>query len=78
MARNQSDMNKATETIQKWLETNKMKLNTTKSDIINIKGSIKAKVGAKDLISVKSQRDLELIIQQNLSWNDNCLSRSRK
>ena len=32
----------------------------------------------KDLESVKSQRDLGLIIQQNLSWIENCLSRSRK
>ena len=28
IARNQNDMNKATETIQKWLEINKMKLKT--------------------------------------------------
>ena len=58
--------------------TNKMKLNTKKSHILNIKGSIKANIGEKDLESVKCQRDLGLIIQQNLSWNGNCLSRSRK
>ena len=54
IARNQNDMNKATEAIQKWLETNKMKLNTKKSHILNIKGSIKAKIGETDLESVST------------------------
>ena len=40
--------------------------------------SIKAKIGEKDLESVKSQHDLGPILQKNLSWNENCLSRSRK
>ena len=40
-----------------------MKLNTKKSHIPNIKGSIKAKIGEKDLESVKSQRDLGLTIE---------------
>ena len=62
-ARNQSDMNNATDIIQKWLQTNKMKINTKKSHIFIIKGSIKAKIGEKDHESVKSQSGLGLIIQ---------------
>ena len=49
IARNQNDMNKATETIQKWLETSKLKLKTKKSHTLNIKGSIKAKIREKDV-----------------------------
>ena len=55
IARNQNDMNKATETIQKWLETNKMKLKTVKCHKHNMKGRIKAKIGKKDQESFKSQ-----------------------
>ena len=77
-ASKQSDKNKATETIQKWLKTNKMKLNTKKSNILNIKVCIKAKVGRKYLKSVKSQRYLGFIIQQNVRWNKNRFSRSRR
>ena len=76
--RNQNDMNKVTETIPKWLKTNKMKPNTKKTHTINIKVSITATIGEKDLESVKSQSDLGLIVQQNSSWNENCLSSSRK
>ena len=80
IARNQNDMNKATETIQKWLETSKLELNTRKSQILNIKESVKAKIwGERSRISqVKSQLDLGLIIQQSSVWNTSCLSRFRK
>ena len=40
-----------------------MKLNTKKCHTLIIKGSFKAKIGEKDLESVKSQRDLGLIFQ---------------
>ena len=65
IARNQNDMNKKTETIQKRLETNKMELNTKKYHILNLKRSIMAKIGEKDLESFESQLDLGLIISKN-------------
>ena len=80
IARNQNDMNKATETIHKWLETSKLEINTRKSQILNIKERVKAKFwGERSRISqVKTQLDLGLIIQQDLGWNTSCLSRFRK
>ena len=45
IAHNKNDIKKVRETTQKWLETNKMQLNTKKSHILNIKESVKAKNG---------------------------------
>ena len=73
---NQVAMNKATDNIQAWLNTNMMLPNTKNSHTLNIKGNLEAHLCNAKLIPVKSQRDLGLIVQQNLSWNENCKRRS--
>ena len=52
--------------------------NTKKSHTLNIKGNLEAHLCNAKLIPVQSQRDLGIIVQQNLSWNENCKRRSNK
>ena len=75
---NQVAMNKATDNIQALLNTFMMLPNTKKSYTLNIKGNLEAQLCNAKLTPVQSQRDLELIVQQNLSWNENCKRRSNK
>ena len=61
---NKVAMDKATDNIQAWLNTNMMLPNTKKSHSLNIKGNFEAHLcNAK--LPVQSQRDLRLIVQQN-------------
>ena len=69
--RSQGEMNKATENIEKWLSENKMTPNTKKFHIVNIKGALKANLMDSPLEPVESQRDLGLILYQNLNWSEN-------
>ena len=71
-------MNRATKTIKKWLSENKMTPNTKKSQIVNIKGALKANLIGSTLEPVEAQRDLVLIVHQNLNWSKNCQIRSKK
>ena len=65
-------MNKATEIIEKWLSENKMTPNTKKSHIVNIKGAVKANPMGSPLEPAECQRELGLIVHQNLYWSENC------
>ena len=71
-------MNKATDNIQAWLNTNMILPNTKKKHTLNIKGNLEAHLCNAKLTPVQSQRDLGLIVQQNLSWNENCKRISNK
>ena len=44
--------------------------NTKKSHALNIKRNLEAHLCNAKLTPVESQRDLGLIVQQNLSWNE--------
>ena len=63
---NQVAMNKATDNIQTWLNTNMMLPNTKKSHTLNFKGNLEAHLCNAKLTPEQSQRDLGLIVQQNL------------
>ena len=78
IVRNQVAMNKATNNIQAWLNTNMMVPNTKKSHFLNIKGNLEAHLCKAKHSPVLSQRDLGLTVQQNLSWNEDCKRRSNK
>ena len=71
-------MNKATEDIEKWLSENKMTPNTKKSHIVNIKRKLNGNLLDSPLEPVELQRDLGLIVHQNLNRSKNCQIRSKK
>ena len=52
--------------------------NTKMSHTLNIKGNLEAHLCNAKLTPAQSQRDLGLIVQQNLSWKENCKRRSNK
>lgn len=78
IVRNQQEMDETTERVGNWLISNEMRPNTKKSHVLNIKGQINAKLLGESLTETKSQRDLGLIVQSNLTWRDNCSLRSTK
>ena len=48
-----------------------MRLNYSKTHLLNIKGNITASIDKHKLDQVKNQRDLGLQVSENLNWNEN-------
>ena len=68
--RNQSDMNSSTKGIESWLSENKM-LPNLKSHVVNIKGITRSAIHDTPLTRTSPQKDLGIIVQDNLTWNEN-------
>ena len=73
---NQNELNKTTLNIDRWLSSNQMKPNVKKTHLLNFKGDLRAKLSGYDITNCSTQRDLGLIVAENLNWSSNCELRS--
>ena len=60
------------------MNANKMMPNIKKSIILNLRGEQSATLMKKSLLNVQIQRDLGVMISNNLSWNENSNRRATK
>ena len=56
----------------------KMAVNVRKTKIMNYKGNLTANLQGNQVLTTKSQKDLGIIISNNLNWNENCGKRCNK
>ena len=78
IALTQSQLTIGAMTMQNWCSENKMQLNTSKCKLLNIKGTLTAAIDNLEIEPTNLQRDLGLWITSNLTWNDNCTTRTKK
>ena len=53
-----------------------MKPYVKKTHLLNFKGDLRAKLSGYDITNCSTQRDLGLIVAENLNWSSNCELRS--
>ena len=70
-----SNAQKAASQIEKWSFENKMILNVDKTNILCIKEEAQTNERLK---TVTSQKNLGVIVSNNLSWSENCIRRTLK
>ena len=78
ITRKQTQLDDSTVKIENWLNANKMMPNIKKSTILNLLGEQSATLMKKSLPNVQIQRDLGVMISNNLSWNENSNRRATK
>ena len=78
ITRKQTQLGHSTVKIENWLNANKMKPNIKKSTLLNLRGQPNATLMNKSLSTVQIQRDLGVMINNNLSWNENSNRRATK
>ena len=78
ITRKQTQLDDSTVKIENWLNANKMMPNIKNSTILNLRGEQSATLMKKSLSNVQIQRDLGVMISNNLSWNENSNRRATK
>ena len=78
ITREQIQLDCSTVRIENWLEANKSMSNMKKLTLLNIRGQPNSTLMNKSLFTVQTQRDLGVIISNNLSWNKNSNRRATK
>ena len=74
----QHQLDTATAQLEIWLNHNEMAVNKRKTKIMNFKGNLTANRQGNQVLTTKSQKDLGIIISNNLNWNENCRKRCTK
>ena len=69
--RDQQQLDNATAKLETWQNHNKMAVNIKKTKVMNFKGNLTANLQGNQVLTTKSQKDLGIIISNNLNWNEN-------
>ena len=67
----QTQLDFATVKIENWLNATKIMPNINKLALFNLRGQLNAKLMSMSLSTVQIQRDLGIMIENNLSWIEN-------
>lgn len=74
----QQQLTESAERLQTWCQTNSMILNIKKCSVVKVKGDLKVMLNNTEVTEVICQRDLGIMVSNNLSWTTNCQVRTCK
>ena len=64
--------------VEKWCEENKMPLNEAKCNLLNLKGNMEVTLFDTNVDTAKTQKNLGILMCDNLSWSVNAENRISK
>ena len=71
-------LQKDTTNVEKWCKENKMPLNEDKCNLLNLKGKMEVTLFHTNVDTAKTQKDLGILMCDNLSWSVNAENRISK
>ena len=81
MSNEEIHLQKDTTNIEKWCKENKMPLKEDKSNLLNLKAKMEVTQFNTNVDTAKTQKDLDILMCDNLSWSvnaENCILTAMK